>query len=277
MSAKLLSLYLLAVVGFGAVNAAPLEVRQPNQNQVCMASQKKLAANLKQMSGAMDLVAMQMQMGNGMNGTMGNGMMMGNGTGMMGGKMNMGKGKDKGNQGNNAGNSTSNANGNSTANGSASGNNNANNSTSNANNSTSNANNSTSNANGSNNNAVNNSTLVNDAVNNSTSGNNATNNSTSDNSGANNSTTSGNNNSNSTDTGNNGNGKKKMKMVNVNGGQGLAANLAALKDAKKNVDVAQKSVTQMMSGNNNVTMDQVNQDVNAAMNGTMMVMMMMGL
>jgi hypothetical protein len=77
MAAKLLSLYLLAVVGLGVVNAgtpspmatssnealttsraAPLELRQ--SNQTCVASQNKMASDLKQMSGMLNQLSMQM-------------------------------------------------------------------------------------------------------------------------------------------------------------------------------------------------------------------------
>jgi hypothetical protein len=77
MAAKLFSLYLLAVVGLGVVNAgtplpittlsnealttsraAPLELRQ--SNQTCLASQNKLVSDLKQMGGMLNQLSMQM-------------------------------------------------------------------------------------------------------------------------------------------------------------------------------------------------------------------------
>ena len=78
MAAKLLSLYLLAVVGLGIVNAgtpspngyfiergidhnrraAPLELRQ--SNQTCLASQNKLTSDLKQMHSMLAQLSMQM-------------------------------------------------------------------------------------------------------------------------------------------------------------------------------------------------------------------------
>lgn len=78
MAAKFLSLYLLAVVGLGIVNAgtpslnsyfiersvdhnrraAPLELRQ--SNQTCLASQNKLTSDLKQMHSMLAQLSMQM-------------------------------------------------------------------------------------------------------------------------------------------------------------------------------------------------------------------------
>ena len=40
--------------------AAPLEVRQSNQNQTCMASQKKMASDLQQMNEALNQLSGQM-------------------------------------------------------------------------------------------------------------------------------------------------------------------------------------------------------------------------
>ncbi|KAI9452041.1 hypothetical protein BJY52DRAFT_1294814 [Lactarius psammicola] len=63
MASKLLSLYLLAVVSLGVVNAAPLDVRKPNQAQ-CNANQKKVASDLQNMGDALNQLSAEMNLGN---------------------------------------------------------------------------------------------------------------------------------------------------------------------------------------------------------------------
>ena len=80
MAAKLLSLYLLAALGLGVVNACtpsyfffspndalttsrvvPLQTRQSNQNSTCAASEKKLSSDLQQMGDMLNQLSAQMQ------------------------------------------------------------------------------------------------------------------------------------------------------------------------------------------------------------------------